>query len=92
MQVTKELLEKEIATMKVRIHDVEASLNNLRGALTVLEDLHRYTEAEEPKAAEQDFISDENKAIQDRDQALVDHYAGDEFEDTFDGNFEGVFG
>ena len=77
MQITKELLDGEIVTLQFRLKDQEASANKLAGALVVLQDLRRYLDREEEKEkaeveaqveASRNFISEENAAIQKRDE------------------------
>jgi len=77
VQITKELLDNEIATLQFRIKETEASVNKFAGALVVLQDLRRYLDRDEEKEkaeveaqaeAARDFISEENAAIQKRDE------------------------
>ncbi len=83
MQITKELLDGEIVTLQFRLKDQEASANKLAGALVVLQDLRRYLDREEEKEkadaeaaakaiaeaeAAKNYISEENAAIQKRDE------------------------
>lgn len=76
MDLTKELLDNEIASVSAKLSEVTASANKIAGALSVLQDLRKYMDkAEEVEiggekvelnAPTQDNtkISDENLAIQ----------------------------
>lgn len=69
MQITKELLDTEIAQMQAQLKEVEASANKLAGAVITLQDLRRYMDKEEPP--DTTTISEENAAIQARDEAAM---------------------
>lgn len=71
MQITKELMDNEIALMQARLKETEASVNKLTGALVTLQDFRAYLDREEPVAAvnvPSTEISPENAEIQARDE------------------------
>lgn len=68
MQITKELMDSEIQGMENRLAQAKASVSEIAGAITVLRQLRDYMEKPEPNP---DFISEENAAIQERDQKRV---------------------
>lgn len=73
MKITTELLDNEIATMKARLEQAKASVGQLTGALSVLEDLRKFQAQPEPQPKTE--ISEANAAIQERDQAVADAYS-----------------
>lgn len=60
MNITKELLEKEIVQMESRHNNYRALADQTAGALVVLKDLRTFLDRPEPPE-----ISEENKAVQD---------------------------
>lgn len=61
MDITKELLDQNISTMRGRFDEAVASANKIAGAIAILEDLRKFSDVEPPDPT---VISDENAAIQ----------------------------
>lgn len=71
MEIKKEQIDQEIVVVQSRIKDAEALVNKLTGALSVLQDFSKYLGYEKPAEVPNTEISEVNKAIQDRDEALM---------------------
>lgn len=80
MQISKELLDKEIEGMQSRLKLAEAQVNQITGASLILEGLRKVLDMEEPKEenkqaevadekSDPNFISQENAERQRADEA-----------------------
>lgn len=76
MQVTKELIDKDIAGLTAQIQQLvqqieqqKLAVAQLNGALATLHNIQEFLDRPEPEVVATTEISPENQAIQDRDQA-----------------------
>lgn len=82
MMLTKELVQQDIANLEANLKNVEASMNKIIGALTFAKDLVAFMDREEEAPKVNTDISEENAAIQAREeeamslQALADSIDG----------------
>lgn len=72
MQITKEQMVSEIAQTKANIENAKAQVHQLTGALVVLENIQKYLDTPTPEPEASTHISEENRAIQDRDMSMQD--------------------
>lgn len=68
MQVTKELIDKDIAGLNAQLEQLKAQAAQTAGALSVLKNIREYMDLPEPEAVP--VISDANKAVQDEVEAM----------------------
>lgn len=73
MQVTKEQIELHIKGVKSQIDDGKALVNQLTGALSVLEGILTHLNQEVPEQGSE-FISDTNATIQEHDRKQQEEF------------------
>lgn len=86
MEIKKELLENQLGQMKARLENSKASVNQLTGAIVVIEDLLLYLAKEEEVQKPQEDISAENAAIQESLENARVAYTEEEFAEAVAGN------
>jgi hypothetical protein len=69
MQVTKELLDADIAGTEGNIKNLQSQLDQLIGGLVVLKNIRAYMVKEETAVVASTAISEENAVIQKREEA-----------------------